>query len=420
MKINKCKVLLLIALCLVLTLVFAACDNGSFDAAKKYSRGGGGENGGGNGGENGGGNGGGGNQPNPNLTIPLCFTAQKDDTSVKLVELVEGAMTALPSLQFSLTNEQNDWQDYKIGDTITLNTGETVYFRGYNLKFNEGGRAFVYFCLTGKPAVSGNIMSLVDPSFRTKVIPADYCFYYLFMGCSFTGAPVLPATTLKKSCYHGMFDGCENLTEAPELPAETLAPYCYSYMFANCKSLGKAPDLPVETLAPYCYSHMFAGCSSLGKAPDLPATTLAESCYESMFSSCTSLTKASALPATTLKNYCYHGMFEGCENLTKAPEELPAETLTKGCYYYMFAGCSSLEKAPVLKATTLASTCYNYMFGGCNSLSYIEVYFTTWHNDWTEKWVYTEVTNGTFKCPSVLPARYGEDLIPSGWTRQTF
>jgi hypothetical protein len=34
----------------------------------------------------------------------------------------------------------------------------------------------------------------------------------MFSGCtSLMGVPVLPATTLKNSCYEGMFEGCTSL-----------------------------------------------------------------------------------------------------------------------------------------------------------------------------------------------------------------
>jgi hypothetical protein len=45
----------------------------------------------------------------------------------------------------------------------------------------------------------------------------------MFNGCtSLVQAPILPATTLAKSCYKSMFSGCTGLTTV-NLPATTLA-----------------------------------------------------------------------------------------------------------------------------------------------------------------------------------------------------
>ncbi|MFU2388793.1 MAG: hypothetical protein ACM691_06930, partial [Phascolarctobacterium sp.] len=85
------------------------------------------------------------------------------------------------------------------------------------------------------------------------------------------------------------------LTAAPELKATTLARSCYSSMFNGCTNLTSAPVLPATTLADHCYYAMFYGCASLTAAPELPATTLAESCYGSMFYNCKSLSTVTML-----------------------------------------------------------------------------------------------------------------------------
>ena len=160
-----------------------------------------------------------------------------------------------------------------------------------------------------------------------------------------------------------MFYKCTSLTEAPELPATTMKKDCYYGMFCYCTALTTAPVLPATTLAKDCYEFMFYGCKALTQAPALPATTLAEGCYYSMFSGCTSLTEAPALPATTLEPYCYYEMFKGCSALTKAPE-LPATTLVADCYKYMFYDCSSLNAVTCLATYISADDCtYNWLSG---------------------------------------------------------
>ena len=67
----------------------------------------------------------------------------------------------------------------------------------------------------------------------------DNCFEDMFSNCTgltYVAPGFLPATTLAKSCYRGMFQSTA-ITSAPELPAETLVSECYRFMFNNCKKL---------------------------------------------------------------------------------------------------------------------------------------------------------------------------------------
>ncbi len=328
----------------------------------------------------------------------LTFAAEEDGSTFGIKN--EGGNN--PDVQYSLDGGET-WTALAAGDTITLaHKGDKALLRGDNPEgFSKGSNKYSSFTMTGKIAASGSVMSLIDGTDETLVVPADYCFYSLFKGCtSLTQAPELPATTLADGCYNGMFSGCTSLTQAPELPAMTLPAGsnfengCYGGMFSRCTSLTQAPELPATTLADYCYSYMFEGCTNLTQAPELPATTLAERCYQYMFSGCTSLTQAPELPATTLADFCYYEMFKGCTRLTQAPE---------------------------LPATTLANCCYNFMFSGCTNLSEIRVAFVEWKNssdqeDNTHLWVKNVAQTGTFYCPKALPLEYGLDRIPEGWT----
>ena len=275
-----------------------------------------------------------------------------------------------PTIQYSLDNGRT-WDTLSVGHEISLEKkGAKVLLRGYNPDgFSQSSNAYVYFKLRGRYSASGSVMSLVDSTATSMVVPTAGCFYGLFQNCtSLTQAPELPATTLADSCYAKMFSGCTGLTQAPELPATTLAKYCYDGIFSGCTSLTQAPELSATTLADYCYRNMFSGCTSLTQAPVLAVTSLVAGCYYGMFSGCTGLTQTPELPATTLANSCYYEMFKGCANLTQAPE-LSATTLADICYAGMFEDCSSLTQAPVLPATTLAYCCYSRMFYNCDSLA---------------------------------------------------
>ena len=218
----------------------------------------------------------------------LCFTAEEAGSTVAMA--VSGTPTKGQAFEYS--TDGTNWSVFTpVTTTITLaNAGDKVYFRGDNTTVSESTSIYYKFVMSGKIAASGNIMSLLDKTCQSTTISNNYCYYY-------------------------MFEGCTSLTTAPALPATTLANYCYSYMFRYCTSLTTAPALPATTLASGCYDRMFKDCTSLTTAPSLPATTLANYCYMSMFNGCRSLTTAPALPATTLANNCYGYIFNGCRSL---------------------------------------------------------------------------------------------------------
>ena len=251
--------------------------------------------------------------------------------------------------------------------------------------------------------------------FGADVELGEQCYQNMFRECELTVVPELPAMTMKKNCYHQMFQNCKTLTTAPELPATTLAESCYDSMFYYCSALTKAPELPATTLAKGCYKSMFNNCQSLTTAPELPATTLTENCYVEMFKNCTSLTQAPELPATTLAPWCYYEMFYNCPGLTTAPE-LPATTLANYCYYSMFYYCTSLTKAPVLIAEDVPLSGYKQMFNYCKKLNEITCYAKTFGNDATQNWVSNVASTGTFYKDFETEWTTGTNGIPSGWT----
>ena len=208
---------------------------------------------------------------------------------------------------------------------INVNEGQTVQFFGKGTEITAYGVEQGYGTYFGSSVpccIYGNIMSLVDEDdfAMATELTADYAFKFLFFGFSdlsnhASRKLVLPAMTLTKECYYGMFLGCKGLTAAPALPAPELAEGCYENMFEDCTGLTTAPALPATELAEQCYYGMFEDCTGLTTAPALPATELAYQCYQGMFKDCTSLTTAPLLPAPTQAPYCYSNMFSGCTKL---------------------------------------------------------------------------------------------------------
>ena len=173
----------------------------------------------------------------------LCFTANTNDSSVKLIK--NGSPTEV-SLEYSY--DGSHWRGYQMGDEIFLSSSmesdfHKVYFR--NTSDTPTGFStdtdYYQFVMEGSIAASGNVMSLLDKTCELTDIKQTkyrYCFYQLFSGCeALTTAPKLPATVLSQNCYNQMFQGCTNLTAAPELPAAAQTSRCYYQMFKDCSKL---------------------------------------------------------------------------------------------------------------------------------------------------------------------------------------
>lgn len=155
-----------------------------------------------------------------------------------------------------------------------------IYFRRapdpttyYGTTFNKNFSNYLHFVITGNVVLSGNIMSLLDPTCRLTEMPnvtesGNYTFGYLFYNCTTivdASKLKLPSATVGYGAYYSMFRGCTALKAAPELPATTLGTYCYGGMFRGCTALKEAPRLPAYSLADYCYYAMFQDCQSLIK-----------------------------------------------------------------------------------------------------------------------------------------------------------
>ena len=194
----------------------------------------------------------------------LCFTAKADQSMLRL------SQSGSPdSINLQTSTNGSTWTPYNVGDVITINSGEKVYFKavGYNSRMATSPENYHKFDFIGQFEASGNVNSLLEEDeyiARTMSLEnREFCYAYLFSGSKLTTAPELPATTLAYGCYAMMFNGCLSLTQAPVLPATTLAGFCYYCMFQGCTSLTKAPELPAYDLLDNCYAYMFQGCTSL-------------------------------------------------------------------------------------------------------------------------------------------------------------
>lgn len=146
---------------------------------------------------------------------------------------------------------------YTIAPTISVVEGDIIEFKGDNADYGGYEQVYSYFSTNVSFNIRGNIMSLINSTnFKDlRTLNSEYTFRGLFSTCvnlKDASNLLLPATTLSKGCYEGMFSNCYVLTAAPELPATSLTQNCYAYMFATCLNLNYIKCLATDISTPYC------------------------------------------------------------------------------------------------------------------------------------------------------------------------
>lgn len=131
----------------------------------------------------------------------------------------------------------------------------------------------------------GNVMSLINETTYPTLTALDpvndqNAFSSLFYrnGNHIKNHPVkdlvLPATTLAKGCYRGMFEECTGLTKAPELPATILADYCYEEMFKGCSNLTSVSCKATDISATDCLKDWLSGVAATGTVYTKPSSSM--------------------------------------------------------------------------------------------------------------------------------------------------
>ena len=211
----------------------------------------------------------------------LKFTAIENGATLKYE-----IFGSLPNIDIGYSLDGSTFIAWPANNTITLNSGESVYIWNKKDTLSTGGSDRIIFRTGANFNVSGNLNSMIN---FTDVKP--YCFFALFAGDDIIDASemLLPSTTLADSCYAYMYEAA-TLQVPPELPATTLAQNCYSGMFKDCYDLIRAPRvLPAKKLENSCYMGMFNSCTNIEESPEIMATTLAQDCFTFMFYYCSSL-----------------------------------------------------------------------------------------------------------------------------------
>lgn len=160
-----------------------------------------------------------------------------------------------------------------LGGRYIIEGNRPLYIRGVNnTQISDINNHFAFSIPNSNHRiyVSGNIMSLVDGEGRTKVIPDDNMFSYLFANEEqgediYFGDLTLPATTLTKGCYKGMFLDTKTSSVPSILPATTLQDECYESMFEGT-DIFNSPYIMGEYLKKDCLKRTFYGAGLLEHA----------------------------------------------------------------------------------------------------------------------------------------------------------
>ncbi len=205
----------------------------------------------------------------------------------------------------------------------TLNSGDTMWIKCTTSKWATDYNKNNTLYSTKNIKVYGNIMSLLyGDNFTGQTTVGEFGLCGIFFGTSATGTTntkivsaknlVLPATSLAKSSYNGLFRGCSNLVDSPRvLPATTLYQDTYSSMFEGCTSLVEGPEIMATTIAntgsTSCMQRMFCMnrnskvTAAMTKSPVLRIVdpTTANNTYQQIFCGNGNLTEVTILAEGT-------------------------------------------------------------------------------------------------------------------------
>ena len=197
----------------------------------------------------------------------LCFTSLYGDNTLTL-----NADRDPYPVNLEISWDKTNWIDYTIWTTIHFaNANDKLYWRNKSTTptaFSTGYYADYYYFSTGNTfAVSWDVDYLLCKTSTTNLLidsggSWDFIFHRLFKNCDITTPPRLPATTLSRWCYEGMFIWCQNLAHAPELPATELTTLCYSGMFQS-SSVAELPAIYATSFDYDSCQSMFAWCSNI-------------------------------------------------------------------------------------------------------------------------------------------------------------
>ena len=258
---------------------------------------------------------GGGQQEHDYSQDYFTIESLEDNNAIKMQK--QGNNPSNPILNYSLDNGET-WSTVTISSLTTfatINTGDTIVFKGNNTRLANAWDNYNYFAATKQFKVYGNIMSLLNGDNFKENSEFDsgntnHCAG-LFRTDRIVDASnlILPALTLYVSSYNGMFRGATNLSHGPkELPATSLQQDSCSSMFEGCINLEEAPIIHAMTfdgtgamMRMFCMSRSSKLTTpKLTKGPVLPASYISQNAYKEMFKGNGNLVEVTCLLSNVL------------------------------------------------------------------------------------------------------------------------
>lgn len=261
---------------------------------------------------------------------PLTITAVEDSISVSLQK--NGNVSA--SAWYSYKLNGGDWAAYDINNpqSILLNVGESVKFKGDIYKYNNAQTDYVRFLISGngKAKASGDIRSMCADHVKNE--NTSYSAYQsLFYQCTkLLTAPKLPSTKLNSYFYYRTFALCTNLISSPRIMASQFYSNCCKRMFDSCSMLSKVYPINAFSLGnstDYKFESLFDGCANINSVEFyLYDKGNINTDYSDDFTSWLSNGYASGILTTNMKSYNIGNIPVGWE--VKSIDFVPNDLIT--------------------------------------------------------------------------------------------
>lgn len=228
------------------------------------------------------------------LEANLPFYIQNESSSSGTVNFVQNNSSATAITLYTST-DNDTWTllgttSYPVGLTATLPANGRLY-----VKSNTGSAWCWKDDNASSPTYSGNYISVnrnftVGGNLASLLYSTGYESPTVYIpGCAFA------------HLFNGQNDISSSKTYlkgASKLRLSTkTGTGCYAYMFYKCSNLTSGVKLPATTLSKGCYEGMYYGTGITSCT--LPATTLVTDCYKNMFYFCNSLRSIKAMFTTT-------------------------------------------------------------------------------------------------------------------------
>ena len=184
----------------------------------------------------------------------LTFTAKMANSTVSY------GTSGGSGASFQYSTDGDTWDDYTIGDSITLaNIGNYVCFRAKTTNSNTGGTSF---SATGDVKASGNPNSLLNKDFDTvSVTPGRDAFQYLFLS-GITEVDFSCLQTIYSYSFERVMKGSSVLS-VDLSNVTTINNGGIDFAFQNCASLKSVRLNKYSGTGGGDFYYTFQGCSSL-------------------------------------------------------------------------------------------------------------------------------------------------------------